>query len=137
MEHQNNYDLNTDYKQLFERVMSGEIISAFVDFTYTNPDKIYRDICKLRFCGESIEATARGICYLSLSNFDVELHKHKYTLEEIFIMDCQQLNLGWITPEKPTRPDDNDSKLRAAVKAVLAGNSLTADDRVKLMEALK
>lgn len=134
MEHQNNYDLSTDYKQLYERIMGGEIISAFVDFTYTDSSKVYRDICKVRFTGESVEVTARGICYLSLSDFDVVLHKHKYTLQEIFTKDCQQLNLGWITPEKST---SKYLKLRTAVETMLAGNSLTANDRVTLMDALK
>ncbi|MCY9861532.1 hypothetical protein OTK49_03245 [Vibrio coralliirubri] len=131
-----NYNLCTDYKQLFSRVCSGEIIAGFVDYTSIDVNKVYRDICKIRLNDDSIEATVRGVCYMSVSDFDMVLCKGKLTLEEIFIKDCEKLNLGWIVPEHTTSTP-NESKLRATVNTILQGDSLSANDRVKLMEALK
>ncbi|MDK9789957.1 hypothetical protein [Vibrio sp. D431a] len=103
MNSENPYNLNTDYQELWSRLNEGQIIAAFVNYSFNGNDFIFRDICQIRMKGNEINGFVRGTNYFSLSEFDVKLCNMDKTvpdidLKKLFILNCEALKLGWIKP---------------------------------------
>ncbi len=81
---------NKDYDELFKRICRGEVVLAFVDYSFPGDEHVYRDPCSIRRVGEyDIHISARGICYGSVYQFD----RDKGDERELFIKQCEWLNV--------------------------------------------
>jgi len=87
------YTLSKDYEKLYELICQGHIAACFVDYSYRDDSKPFRDIAKIRRFEEyDIQVGARGIEYGSIRTF----HKEEGTEKQLFIQQCQRMNLEWI-----------------------------------------
>jgi len=86
------YNLSKDYNRLFELIIQGEIIAAFVDYEWSGGE-ILRDLCKVqRHEPYQIRIGVRGMSYGGLEGFNEEDGDEK----QLFMARCKALNLEWI-----------------------------------------
>lgn len=81
-----------DYKKLFQFIVDGNTAVAYVDYDYRDGE-VARDICKVERRGEFfINIGVRGMAYGNVFEFQRE----EGTEEELFIKECEGLNLEWV-----------------------------------------
>lgn len=103
MSNVNPYPLSTDYQKLLAHLKKGEIVVAFVNFSFFDHKHVFRDVCQVKMVNGAISCSVRGTGYLDLSEFDVALHNSKYPeskidLDGLFMLACKNMELGWIEP---------------------------------------
>lgn len=82
-----------DYETLYQLILDGNIVPAFVDYNFRGEGPVVRDVCKIQRRGDyEISIGVRGMCYVEIYPFNQPQGDEK----ELFIKDCQNLNLGWV-----------------------------------------
>ncbi|MEH0153756.1 hypothetical protein V6R21_06380 [Limibacter armeniacum] len=83
------YNLSKDYNTLYQHVCDGKVAACFVDYDG------FRDICQIiKYRDYDISICCRGIGYGNVRTF----HRKRGTEKELFIAQCEKLNLEWIKP---------------------------------------
>lgn len=90
------YNFSRDYVQLHELLCDGFIAVGFVNYSFNGSEAaISRDVCKIRrFDAYDIQFGARGIGYGGVSDY----LKDTKTELDIFIEECERMELDWINP---------------------------------------
>ncbi len=90
------YQTSKDYSRLYDLICEGIEIACYVDY-----DSEFRDICRCRkFAEYDILFSVRGCIYSQIS----EWHKNMGSEKDVFIQECDSLNVEWI---KPTEADED------------------------------
>ncbi len=89
------YNLSKDYELLYKKICEGHEAFCLVNYDLRDGKEPLRDPAKVRRFGEyDIQVGARGIGYGDVRTF----HKDRGTEQELFIKECQRMNLEWVLP---------------------------------------
>lgn len=87
-------NLSNDYHVLYNLLLEGKHVAAFVDNDVFDDNDPARDICIVKRFGDfDIVASARGIMYFSVYGFN---KTDGVTEEQLFVSHCKASNLRWI-----------------------------------------
>lgn len=87
--------MSRNYTELFELISIGHEVPCFIDYSFSNNDKVkYRDICRVRRRGSfDISFGARGIGYGEISSWNKENGEREL---DAFYDLCEMLNVEFI-----------------------------------------
>jgi hypothetical protein len=112
------YKFSNDYDLMYFYLLQGNEIICYVNYQYSKSDTVMRDICRCKkFKDYDIKFLARGIQYGDVSDY----FKDKHTEKELFIIECERMNLEWIALYVPPRIDFDKKPTDEEIKCPKCG----------------
>ena len=98
------YVTSTNYSELYKVLLNNVSKNVLCFVTYTSEAALRRDVCSVRYDGNRVVASVRGLTYFELSKLEFN--------EERFASLCTQLNLQWLPFVQSRNVEDRSSELQ-------------------------